>query len=80
MFYCVQIRHISLTSLHAVSCTRKRNKLSIILNYAKSFAYKYSGEIKAINDIPHGKGVSLETTKPPHWWPWVVKKETDDLA
>ena len=43
-----------------------------IFFYAKSFEYKYSGVIKAINDIPHGKGVSLETTKPPHWWPWVA--------
>ena len=36
-----------------------------LVNYAKSFAYKYSGVIKAINDILHGKGVSLETSKPP---------------
>ena len=29
----------------------------------KSFAYKYSGVIKAINDIFNGKGVSLETSR-----------------
>jgi len=33
---------------------------------------EYSCLIKAINDIPHGKGVSRETSKPSHWWPWVV--------
>ena len=48
--------------------------------YAKSFAYKYSGVIKAINDIVDTKGVSLETSKPPHWWAWVVQKEKDALA
>lgn len=41
-------------------------------SYAKAFVYKYSALIKAINDILHGKGVSLETSKPPHWWPLVV--------
>lgn len=41
------------------------NNMDRILYYAKSFAYEYSGVIKGINDIPHGKGVSRETNKPP---------------
>ena len=42
----------------------KDGVLLIWFYYAKSFAYKYSGVIKAINDILHGKDVSLETSKP----------------
>ena len=35
-------------------------------------SYPHINIVKTINDILHGKGVSLETSKPPHWWPWVV--------
>ena len=48
------------------------NNIDRIIYHAKSFASKYSGVIKAIIDILHGKGVSLETSKPPHWWRWFV--------
>ena len=40
------------------------NNIDRIIFYAKSFTYKYSGVIKAIIDILHGKSVSLETSKP----------------
>ena len=43
---------------------RSGYEISLFQSYAKSFAYKYSGVINAINDILHGKDASLETSKP----------------